>query len=122
MTVTDVAVLVNESDAYPSVAPDSLKDWIATSGTINPTNYAPSTSSAHALVIPTSSTSLPWYQPAKDHCIYTSIESATAAGFWKFPSNSLEHARCNIFRDLHERGYFIAGGIKFGGQYLVYPG
>lgn len=78
--------------------------------------------STHNFVIPTSSTTLKWHQPSGEQCVYTSIESATAAGIWSFPSTSLERARCGIFRDLHEKGYFIGGGIKFGGQYLVYPG
>jgi tRNA-splicing endonuclease subunit Sen34 len=78
--------------------------------------------SAHNFVIPASSTSLQWHQPRGENCLYTSIKSAIAAGIWSFPTNPLEHARCGVFRDLHEKGYFIGGGIKFGGQYLVYPG
>ncbi|KAF8630225.1 hypothetical protein AX15_003049 [Amanita polypyramis BW_CC] len=83
---------------------------------------APNPSPAYTLVIPSSSTFLSWYQPSKDHCVYASIQSATTAGIWNFPSNFSERARYNVFRDLCERGYFVAGGIKFGGQYLIYPG
>lgn len=104
-------------------SPDSTSDQdpsLATDLTVTAQQTA--SRSAHSFVIPTSATSLKWYQPIGEQCIYTSIESATAAGIWSFPSTSLERARCSVFRDLHEKGYFIGGGIKFGGQYLVYPG
>ena len=40
----------------------------------------------------------------------------------KFPETEIEQARCKIFSDLWEKGYFITNGSKFGGDYLVYPG
>lgn len=62
----------------------------------------------------------PWYT---DHeFIYTSTSEAKAAGLWSFPSTELETAKCHVFRDLWERGYFMGGGVKFGGDFLVYPG
>ncbi|KAF8638910.1 hypothetical protein AX17_001961 [Amanita inopinata Kibby_2008] len=86
-------------------------------------SVSPSDSSAnYTLVIPASSTSFDWYLPTNARCIYTSIAAAKVAGVWNFPSNSHENARCNIFRDLRGKGYFIGGGIKFGGDYLIYPG
>ncbi|KAF8352296.1 tRNA-intron endonuclease catalytic domain-like protein [Amanita rubescens] len=97
---------------------DSAKDLPSSPATPQQT---PSRS-AHNFVIPASSTSLQWHQPRGEKCLYTSIKSAIAAGIWSFPSNPLERARCGVFRDLHEKGYFLGGGIKFGGQYLVYPG
>jgi tRNA-splicing endonuclease subunit Sen34 len=41
---------------------------------------------------------------------------------WKFPETEPEQARCKVFSDLWERGYFVTNGNKFGGDYLVYPG
>lgn len=76
----------------------------------------------HTVVIPVSSKNLDWYCPSKKECIYTSVESAIDAGIWKFPSTPYERARCGIFRDLRGKGYFIGGGVKFGGEYVVYPG
>ena len=103
--------------------PDSSKDQRSSLATnLTATAQQTASRSAHNFVIPTSSTSLKWHHPIGEQCIYTSIESATAAGIWSFPSTPLERARCGVFRDLHEKGYFIGGGIKFGGQYLVYPG
>ncbi|KAG7452673.1 tRNA-intron endonuclease catalytic domain-like protein [Guyanagaster necrorhizus] len=74
----------------------------------------------HSIVIPASSSSTKWYSPGT--CTYASIDSAKAAGIWDYPSNLHERAKCGVFRSLWEQGYFMGGGIKFGGDYLVYPG
>ncbi|KAF8738522.1 hypothetical protein AX14_011173 [Amanita brunnescens Koide BX004] len=103
-------------------SPDSAGDLHSSSATNSATVKQAASRPAHNFVIPASSTSFKWHQPRGEQCLYTSIESATAAGIWSFPSNSLERARRGVFRDLHEKGYFIGGGIKFGGQYVVYPG
>jgi len=81
----------------------------------------PAPSSMHyTVVIPAASSSLEWYNPDAHAC--ATIEAAKAAGVWDFPSNLQERARCGVFRSLWEQGYFMGGGIKFGGDYLVYPG
>jgi len=74
----------------------------------------------YTIVIPASSSSLEWYDPTE--CTYSTIESARLAGVWDYPSTLLERARCGVFKDLWKQGYFMGGGIKFGGEYLVYPG
>ena len=79
-----------------------------------------STSMSHTVVIPAASSSLEWYKP--DAHVYTTIEIAKEVGVWDYPSTLQERARCGVFRDLWEQGYFMGGGIKFGGDYLVYPG
>lgn len=99
-------------------SPDSAKDLPSSPATPQQTPSHP----AHNFVIPASSTNIKWHKPRGEQCLYTSINSAIAAGIWSFPSNPLERARCGVFRDLLEKGYFIGGGIKFGGEYLVYPG
>ena len=76
------------------------------------------TSLAHTVVIPTASSSLDWYTPNS----YSTISTAKAAGIWEYPATLQERARCGVFRSLWEQGYFMGGGIKFGGDYLVYPG
>jgi hypothetical protein len=30
--------------------------------------------------------------------------------------------RCRVVADLHEKGYWVTAGVKFGGDFLVYPG
>jgi len=75
----------------------------------------------HTIVIPASSPApLNWYRP--DACTYTTISAAKGAGIWNYPSTPQERAKCGVFRSLWEQGYFMGGGIKFGGDYLVYPG
>ncbi|KAG6897290.1 hypothetical protein C0992_002732 [Termitomyces sp. T32_za158] len=78
-------------------------------------------SAGYTVVIPTSSTNLEWYE-ADPSCTYTTIATAKEAGIWDYPSTLQERARCGVFRNLWEQGYFMGGGIKFGGDYLVYPG
>ena len=74
----------------------------------------------YTIVIPASSSSLEWYDPSVRS--YSTIEAAREAGVWDYPSDLTERARCGVFKDLWKQGYFMGGGIKFGGEYLVYPG
>lgn len=48
---------------------------------------------------------------------------------WTSPSPDWPHANCpahearyHVFRELWDRGYYLSGGSKFGGDFLVYPG
>ena len=52
----------------------------------------------------------------------TTLEAARQAGVWTYPTTSFEHAKCRVFQDLWEKGNYMGGGIKFGGDFLVYPG
>ena len=79
-----------------------------------------SSSIAYTIVIPASSSSLDWYDSSVSS--YSTIEAAREAGVWDYPSDLTERARCGVFKDLWKQGYFMGGGIKFGGEYLVYPG
>jgi tRNA-splicing endonuclease subunit Sen34 len=63
---------------------------------------------------------LSWYRTSGT--VYESIADARAAGVWNYPTSLQERAQCGVFRDLWEKGYFMGIGIKFGGNYLVYPG
>ncbi|KAF5358036.1 hypothetical protein D9756_001932 [Leucocoprinus leucothites] len=76
-------------------------------------------SANYTIMIPAAS-EYQWYRP--DQATYTTIESAQKAGVWTYPSNLSERARCGVFRSLSAQGYFMGSGIKFGGDYLVYPG
>ncbi|KAL5490525.1 SEN34 [Sanghuangporus weigelae] len=79
-----------------------------------------STSVSYTVKIPTSSTQLKWYK-ALHHC-FDDIRAAREAEIWSYPSSSEERARCGVYRALWEKGYYMGCGIKFGGDYLVYPG
>lgn len=74
----------------------------------------------YVVQIPASSTPLDWYKPTDS--VYDELSAARDAGVWVYPSNESQRARCDVFRDLWELGYFMGGGIKFGGDWLVYPG
>ncbi|CAD7698974.1 unnamed protein product [Ostreobium quekettii] len=41
---------------------------------------------------------------------------------WTYPSSELDKIRCIVFSDLHEKGFYMTGGLKFGGDWLAYPG
>ena len=77
-------------------------------------------STPYTIVIPASSSSLEWYDSSVRS--YSTIEAAREARVWDYPSDLTERARCGVFKDLWKQGYFMGGGIKFGGEYLVYPG
>ncbi|KZO95713.1 tRNA-intron endonuclease catalytic domain-like protein [Calocera viscosa TUFC12733] len=72
----------------------------------------------HWVSIPSSSLSLPWYAPRT----YTTLASARAAGVWTYPTTPKEKAKCAVFSSLHARGHYLGPGLKFGGDWLVYPG
>ncbi|KAJ7489865.1 hypothetical protein B0H11DRAFT_2010736 [Mycena galericulata] len=80
----------------------------------------PSSDPQYTVVIPASSNAFEWYDDSA--CLFTTIESAKIGGIWEYPSDLHERAKCGVFRGLWEQGMFMGGGIKFGGDYLVYPG
>jgi tRNA-splicing endonuclease subunit Sen34 len=73
-------------------------------------------SAPYTVHVPASSSRLEWYAPHPH--LYSNIE----AGIWAYPSTLQERARCGVFRSLWEQGLYMGVGIKFGGEYLVYPG
>lgn len=79
---------------------------------------APPRPATYTIQIPRTSHAHPWYRPTR----YDDLASAKQAGVWPYPSTRLERASCRVFRDLWERGYFLGSGLKFGGEFLVYPG
>lgn len=75
---------------------------------------------AYAVTIPAISTELSWYDSSAHS--YDTIALAKQAGIWSYPENLHERAKCGVFRDLWEKGCFMGGGLRFGGDFLVYPG
>lgn len=41
---------------------------------------------------------------------------------WPFPRTVSEARRVAVFMDLHDLGYVLTDGVKFGGDFLAYPG
>ncbi|KAI0253839.1 hypothetical protein BJV78DRAFT_1274347 [Lactifluus subvellereus] len=94
----------------------------------NPTPERASSSPAHAptgavytVSVPTTSHEFTWYDAAAAHT-YETLDAARAADVWNYPATPEDRARCEVFRDLWEKGYYLGGGSKFGGDWLVYPG
>ena len=92
----------------------------AASAEQRPSTPSAQTTPAYTVTLPGSSSDLAWYTP--EGCTYESIADAQAAGIWTYPADLHERAKCRVFRDLWEKGNFMGGGIKFGGDFLVYPG
>ncbi|KAF8188373.1 hypothetical protein BJ912DRAFT_1059500 [Pholiota molesta] len=65
----------------------------------SPTDLLKNSSVPYTIVIPASSSSLEWYDAS----------GCSTRAMW-------------CLKDLWKQGYFMGGGIKFGGEYLVYPG
>ncbi|KAF9533477.1 hypothetical protein CPB83DRAFT_845326 [Crepidotus variabilis] len=97
-------------------------------------SFLSSSSQPYTIVVPASSSELEWYSPTHSSApsfssfastatsTYTTLNAARAADVWTYPATLTERARCGVFRGLWEQGYFMGVGIKFGGEYLVYPG
>lgn len=74
----------------------------------------------YTIQIHPSSTPAPWYSPSSH--MYTTLKEARNIGLWNYPENKVQVSRCRIFEDLWKRGHFLGGGLRFGGDFLVYPG
>jgi tRNA-splicing endonuclease subunit Sen34 len=96
---------------------------------------ATTSNAVYTISVPTTSDTLAWYDSNKNDndndggdnmerhtYTYETLDAARAAHVWSYPSNAEERARCEVFRDLWEKGYYMGGGSKFGGDWLVYPG
>lgn len=106
-----VAATANKTDADAS---------LGVSGDPVQAPRPPRTAPAYTIIIPGTSTSFSWYTP-QPHA-YSTIQAAKDAEIWSYPSNLTERAKSAVFRDLWEKGYYMGGGLKFGGDFLVYPG
>ena len=53
---------------------------------------------------------------------YETLQEAAAAGVWNYPATLQERARCAVFEHLHSRGFYLSTGLRFGGEFVVYPG
>jgi len=78
------------------------------------------TAPVYTIVVPGTSSSFSWYTPTP--YTYSTIQAAKDAGIWSYPSDLTDRAKCAVFRDLWDKGYYMGGGLKFGGDFLVYPG
>jgi tRNA-splicing endonuclease subunit Sen34 len=116
----------DEEDVFVPPLDTSVQSGLAVAA--NPANQqgtpAAGVSSSNvtwSVTIPaSSSTELQWY--SSEDAMYSTIEDAKAAGIWTYPSTPFERAKCTVYQDLWEKGHFMGGGIRFGADFLVYPG
>lgn len=66
------------------------------------------------------SSTLPWF--SSDGHTYKTLSEGKEAGIWTYPSTPFQRARCTVFRHLWAQGNYLGMGIKFGGDFVVYPG
>lgn len=105
----------------PSIEVDSVHpEPVPSQKKSTPTTSLAASSVPYSVKIPTSSEELAWYSPTEHTC--TTLDAAREAGIWSYPETSAQKARCGVFRALWEKGYYMGCGIKFGGDFLVYPG
>ncbi|CAG8656373.1 8513_t:CDS:2, partial [Funneliformis mosseae] len=64
--------------------------------------------------------SFPWYND-NGNC-YSSIDIAKQNNLWVWPNVQKDIQKYKVYCDLWDQGYYITSGIKFGGDYLLYPG
>ena len=86
----------------------------------SPSSQPPANATVYTVAVPTTSDAFAWYAPGAH--TYETLDAAREAGVWTYPATKEERARCEVFRDLWEKGYYLGGGGKFGGDWLVYPG
>ena len=83
-------------------------------------SQSPTNAAVYTVAVPTTSGAFAWYAPGAH--AYETLDAAREAGVWTYPATEEECARCEVFRDLWEKGNYLGGGGKFGGDWLVYPG
>ncbi|BGO89594.1 hypothetical protein NBRC10512_001555 [Rhodotorula toruloides] len=76
----------------------------------------------YTIIIEPRSASFPWYDPTSPSVTYTTLDEAKEGGLWNYPETTLQESRCRVFEDLWRKGYYMGGGLRFGGDFLVYPG
>jgi tRNA-splicing endonuclease subunit Sen34 len=76
----------------------------------------------HLITIPSTSSDLDWHHVRLGDTAYDTLSSAAVAGLWRYPETADERARCAAFEALKEKNYYMGKGLRFGGDFVVYPG
>ena len=82
----------------------------------------PTGGAVYTVSVPTTSDDFAWYDATAVAHTYETLDTARAANVWNYPATPEDRARCEVFRNLWEKGFYMGGGSKFGGDWLVYPG
>jgi len=104
-----------------SINPDPLQlEDSETSAPVTKSKKQEHTTDTYVIKIAGPSEGLDWYD-SKANAFHT-LEAARKAHVWSYPSTLLQKAKCAVFKDLWDKGNYMGGGLKFGGDFLVYPG
>ncbi|KAI8610994.1 hypothetical protein BC830DRAFT_1143198 [Chytriomyces sp. MP71] len=76
------------------------------------------------VAVSTASDTLPWYNPTPVLMTTTRPSEDDILQMLGVPAheNSTTLSKCKIFVNLWERGYYLTSAIKYGGDFLLYPG
>ncbi|KAJ2156690.1 tRNA-splicing endonuclease subunit [Coemansia sp. RSA 552] len=67
--------------------------------------------------------SLPLFLLPEEAALLIAIDAVELEGDqFQWPQTDHDQLRFRLYRDFHNRGYYLTRGIKFGGDYLLYPG
>lgn len=72
--------------------------------------------------IPSTSDDLAWYNVKLGENAFGTLSSATESGIWTYPATADQRAKCAAFEALRAKNYFLGKGLRFGGDFVVYPG
>ncbi|KAF8267830.1 hypothetical protein EI94DRAFT_1579671 [Lactarius quietus] len=110
-----------DNNAGPTPAVVVVEGTAETDAPSSPSpSQPPANAAVYTVAVPTTSDAFAWYEPSEH--TYDTLDAAREAGVWTYPATEEQRARCEVFRDLWEKGYYLGGGGKFGGDWLVYPG
>ena len=113
-----LAQVAKDDDAGPTAV---VEGAAVTDAPSSPSSQPPPANAAvYTVAVPTTSDAFAWYAPEAH--TYETLDAAREAGVWTYPATEEERARCEVFRDLWQKGYYLGAGGKFGGDWLVYPG
>jgi hypothetical protein len=94
-----------------------IKDNIPVAGPSNPSEGL-----AYFTEVPATPIHHPWFSPETTGSLYHDLQTAREANVWNYPRTLIERARCASFRKVWEEGFYLGHGVKFGGEFLIYPG
>ncbi|BGP13870.1 hypothetical protein JCM10213_002508 [Rhodosporidiobolus nylandii] len=110
-----------DTTGAPAAAAASSSSPLPVAGP-SPSTGHPAPDTHYTILIEPTSASFAWYDPSSSAVTYPTLEEAKAAGVWNYPASPVQEARCMVFEDLWRRGFYMGGGLRFGGDFLVYPG
>jgi tRNA-splicing endonuclease subunit Sen34 len=89
---------------------------------VEPAVEAEAANPSHLITIPSSSSTLQWHNVRLGDNAFDTLSSAAKAGLWRYPATANQRARCAAFEAFRAKEYYMGKGLRFGGDFVVYPG